>query len=105
MKQAPPFAFGQGSALGGGGLGRSVSSGMTGRLTIVDHRQTSPVLASNGRDIGYGDQRPVDSNTRSNRETQNLPPDASNTLYVEGFPPDCSRREVARILFFGSLML
>lgn len=27
-----------------------------------------------------------------------LPPDASNTLYVEGLPSDCSRREVARIL-------
>uniref|UniRef100_A0A2P2KDN5 RNA-binding protein 2 isoform X1 n=1 Tax=Rhizophora mucronata TaxID=61149 RepID=A0A2P2KDN5_RHIMU len=27
-----------------------------------------------------------------------LPPDATGTLFVEGLPPDCTRREVARIL-------
>lgn len=27
-----------------------------------------------------------------------LPPDASNTLFVEGLPPKCTRREVSRIL-------
>ncbi|KAH0773608.1 hypothetical protein KY290_010745 [Solanum tuberosum] len=27
-----------------------------------------------------------------------LPPDASNTLYIEGLPPENSRREVAHIL-------
>ncbi|KAF7816663.1 RNA-binding protein 1-like isoform X3 [Senna tora] len=27
-----------------------------------------------------------------------LPPDATNTLFVEGLPPNCTRREVARIL-------
>lgn len=27
-----------------------------------------------------------------------LPPDASPTLYVEGLPANCTRREVARIL-------
>jgi hypothetical protein len=27
-----------------------------------------------------------------------LPPDASNTLFIEGVPTDCTRREVSRIL-------
>lgn len=27
-----------------------------------------------------------------------LPPDASNTLYIEGIPTGCTRREVSRIL-------
>lgn len=50
----------------------------------------------NGRDMGFD---PLDSVDRRNREPLPLPPDASNTLYVEGLPSNCSRREVARILF------
>lgn len=51
----------------------------------------------NGRDMGGGFD-PLDSvDRRSNREPLPLPPDASNTLYVEGLPPNCSRREVAHI--------
>lgn len=50
----------------------------------------------NGRDMGFD---PIDSVDRRNREPLPLPPDASNTLYVEGLPSNCSRREVARILF------
>lgn len=38
-----------------------------------------------------------DGRTRS-RELVPLPPDASSTLYIEGLPPDCTKREVARIL-------
>lgn len=53
----------------------------------------------NGRDMGGGFD-PLDSvDRRSNREPLPLPPDASNTLYVEGLPSNCSTREVARILF------
>ena len=33
------------------------------------------------------------------RSEMNLPPDASNTLFVEGLPANCSRREVSRILW------
>lgn len=61
----------------------------------------SPDLAPNGRNIEYGNHLPVDPMSRPGRETVPLPPDASNTLYVEGLPPDSSRREVARILFIG----
>ena len=32
------------------------------------------------------------------RPEVSLPPDASNTLFVEGLPSDCTRREVSRIL-------
>ncbi|XP_018508254.1 nuclear speckle RNA-binding protein A isoform X2 [Brassica rapa] len=48
----------------------------------------------NGRDMGFD---PIDSVDRRNREPLPLPPDASNTLYVEGLPSNCSRREVAHI--------
>ncbi|XP_010524183.1 PREDICTED: nuclear speckle RNA-binding protein A-like [Tarenaya hassleriana] len=34
---------------------------------------------------------------RSSHDILPLPPDASNTLYVEGLPSNCSRREVAHI--------
>ncbi|CAA7013485.1 unnamed protein product [Microthlaspi erraticum] len=40
---------------------------------------------------------PPESVERRNREPLPLPPDASNTLYVEGLPSNCSRREVAHI--------
>ncbi|KAK4481935.1 hypothetical protein RD792_012848 [Penstemon davidsonii] len=32
-----------------------------------------------------------------------LPPDASNTLFVEGFPAACTRREASRILFIHDI--
>ncbi|XP_022993915.1 RNA-binding protein 2-like isoform X1 [Cucurbita maxima] len=57
----------------------------------------SPDLALNGRNIEYGNHLPVDSTNRPIRETVPLPPDATNTLYVEGLPSDSSRREVAHI--------
>ncbi|XP_047321773.1 RNA-binding protein 1-like isoform X2 [Impatiens glandulifera] len=39
----------------------------------------------------------VDSVPRSSRERLPLPPDATSTLYVEGLPSDCKKREVAHI--------
>lgn len=38
----------------------------------------------------------------SGRVDRSLPPDATSTLFVEGLPSNCTRREVARILSFGS---
>lgn len=49
-----------------------------------------------GRGLGFGQQDLVG---RPSRELLRLPPDASNTLFVEGLPSNCSRREVSRILF------
>ena len=57
-----------------------------------------PDLAPNGRAVGFGGQLPLDAMVRPGRETAPLPPDASNTLYVEGLPSNCTKREVARIL-------
>lgn len=64
----------------------------------------APDAAPNGRDGGYGGQRLVDTMARPVRDTVPLPSDASNTLYVEGLPPNSSKREVARILFYHVLM-
>lgn len=75
------------------------------RLTTANHalmgRHGDVVrdLARNGQNIGFVDQLPVDEMARPGQERTPLPPDASNTLYVEGLPPDSTRREVARILF------
>ncbi|KAJ8541527.1 hypothetical protein K7X08_002343 [Anisodus acutangulus] len=55
-----------------------------------------PELAPNGRAMVFSGQLPVESMPRR-RETLPLPPDASNTLYIEGLPSDSSRREVAHI--------
>ncbi|KAF0902389.1 hypothetical protein E2562_016228 [Oryza meyeriana var. granulata] len=50
-----------------------------------------PVMAGggmDGRNMGFGGGMPEPP----------LPPDASNTLFIEGIPTDCARREVSRIL-------
>ncbi|CAH8354667.1 unnamed protein product [Eruca vesicaria subsp. sativa] len=57
-------------------------------------RRGGGVHGLNGRDMGFD---PLDSVDRRNRDPLPLPPDASNTLYVEGLPSNCSRREVAHI--------
>lgn len=63
---------------------RPVAGGLTGR-PVEDAR----MVGMDGRTSGYGGGRPEVP----------LPPDASSTLFVEGLPADCSRREVSRILF------
>ncbi|XP_077248500.1 RNA-binding protein 2-like [Tasmannia lanceolata] len=47
-----------------------------------------PGFAGKGRNMGFGGGRP---------EPPPLPPDASNTLFVEGLPANCTRREVSHI--------
>ncbi|KAK8692165.1 hypothetical protein V6N13_075642 [Hibiscus sabdariffa] len=61
------------------------------------HGYAASDLAPNGLNVGYGNQLPVDAMSRLGRDTVPLPPDASNTLYVEGLPSDSTRREVAHI--------
>nr|VDD37202.1 unnamed protein product [Brassica oleracea] len=53
-----------------------------------------PDFGPNGRGLGFGQQDLVG---RPSRELLRLPPDASNTLFVEGLPSNCSRREVSHI--------
>lgn len=66
---------------------------------IGRHGGGGPDLAPNGRGMNYGFQPPMDPVSRHGPEPALLPPDASPTLYIEGLPSDCTRREVARILF------
>ncbi|KAJ6709210.1 NUCLEAR SPECKLE RNA-BINDING PROTEIN A-RELATED [Salix koriyanagi] len=100
--QAPTFASREASAMGGAGFARGIGGGMSG-LPIADSavmtrpRSAGLDLPSNGRDVTFVRQRQEDRIASSDREMAHLPPDATNTLYVEGFPPDCSRREVAHI--------
>lgn len=51
----------------------------------------------NGRGSDF-DIHPTDAVNKSSRGTLPLPRDASNTIYVEGLPSDCTKREVSRIL-------
>ncbi|KAJ6835409.1 uncharacterized protein M6B38_332180 [Iris pallida] len=68
-------------------LGESVRPVTGGMNHPVDdpHMRRAPGL--DGRMVGHGGGRPEVA----------LPPDASNTLYVEGLPADCTCREVSHI--------
>ncbi|XP_077234410.1 RNA-binding protein 1-like [Tasmannia lanceolata] len=83
---------GQISSYVAGDSGRSLIGGMTGHPT--DDPRMMGVggmdlgMAGKGRSMGFGGGRP---------ELPPLPPDASNTLFVEGLPADCRRREVSHI--------
>ncbi|XP_008790541.1 RNA-binding protein 1 isoform X2 [Phoenix dactylifera] len=70
---------------GGGESLRPVAGGMGGHP--VDDLRMMGVGGMDGRSVGYGSGRP---------ETP-LPPDASCTLFVEGLPANCTRREVSHI--------
>ncbi|XP_031278670.1 RNA-binding protein 2-like [Pistacia vera] len=95
------FPSGEASALGGARSGRGVSGGMAG-IPVADGVSGRPGIigrdmVSNGPSRDLDDRLPVETMARPGRETLPLPPDASNTLYVEGLPPDTTRREVAHI--------
>ncbi|KAJ6802251.1 putative RNA-binding protein 1 [Iris pallida] len=61
---------------------RPIAGGLTGRPV-----EDAPMVGMDVRTSGYGGGRPEAP----------LPPDASNTLFVEGLPANCSRREVSHI--------
>ncbi|TXG48568.1 hypothetical protein EZV62_024443 [Acer yangbiense] len=69
--------------------GRPMSGGMSGR-PVDDHRMgigsVDPGATVKDRTLGLG----------GGRAEVPLPPDATSTLFVEGLPSDCTRREVAR---------
>ncbi|XP_034229798.1 RNA-binding protein 2-like isoform X1 [Prunus dulcis] len=100
--QMSSHTSGETSTFGGTGLGRAVGGGMVG-LPMADQSvmgHPGPIasdLITNGRNMSFANQLPVDAMARPGRETAHLPPDASNTLYVEGLPPDSTKREVAHI--------
>ncbi|TYJ07608.1 hypothetical protein E1A91_A11G016900v1 [Gossypium mustelinum] len=79
------------SSYSGSQSGRPMSGGMPGRA-VDDPRMVGiggldPGQTIKDRTIGFGSGRPE----------PHLPPDASSTLFVEGLPPDCTRREVSHI--------
>ncbi|XP_058188963.1 RNA-binding protein 2-like [Rhododendron vialii] len=75
--------------------GRLPMDALNGRGMSFDGRL--PVDPRSGGGMGFDGRLPVDAMPRMSRETIPLPPDASNTLYVEGLPSDITRREVAHI--------
>ncbi|KAG6422544.1 hypothetical protein SASPL_119120 [Salvia splendens] len=73
--------------------GRSMSSGLGGHhhvddpraLGIVRPNPAAAAAAAKNRSLGVGGRPEIP-----------LPPDASSTLFVEGLPANCTRREVSR---------
>ncbi|KAJ0751490.1 hypothetical protein HanLR1_Chr05g0193961 [Helianthus annuus] len=59
-----------------------------------------PDLAAIARAFPFDHHSSLDLMARPPRETLPLPADASSTIYIEGLPSNCTRREVARILWF-----
>ncbi|XP_026665186.2 RNA-binding protein 1-like [Phoenix dactylifera] len=70
---------------GGGESLRPVAGGMGSHS--VDDMHMMGVGGIDGQSDGYGSGRPE----------MPLPPDASSTLFVEGLPANCTRREVSHI--------
>ncbi|TVU04710.1 hypothetical protein EJB05_47841 [Eragrostis curvula] len=85
-------------SVGANDTGRAVVGGMAGGMGAgmagypVDDRRMMGVVGMDGRGMGYGA-----------RPEPPLPPDASSTLYIEGLPANCTRREVS-LLFLSSSM-
>lgn len=84
---------------------QQVSSYGPGQSTrTIDGRVPSHSIDdSHVANIGGVDRR-TDAKDRilelsSRRSEHSLPPGATNTLFVEGLPSNCTRREVARILY------
>ncbi|XP_059628992.1 RNA-binding protein 2-like isoform X2 [Cornus florida] len=82
------------TSYGGGESVKPLSGGLSGHA-IDDPRDPrlmgigglDPGVTAKGRTLGFGGGRPEVS----------LPPDATSTLFVEGLPANCTRREVSHI--------
>lgn len=84
--------FQQVSSFGAGQSTRPIGGRISSR-SVDDSHVTSIGGVDPGKDKILG--------LSSGRADHSLPPDATNTLFVEGLPPNCTRREVARILSSG----
>lgn len=82
---------GQISSYGASDIGRPLTGGLPSRPIddprIMGAGGIDPAMSGKSRNIGFGGGRP----------DMPLPPDASNTLFVEGLPADCTQREVSHI--------
>ncbi|KAK4788564.1 hypothetical protein SAY86_019883 [Trapa natans] len=88
--------LGSGSGTAGGSFGMIPSFSKVNHTSMVHHGPLVQDLP-NSLNIGYGGQLPIDIAHMPGQEPVHLPPSASSTLYVEGLPPDTTRREVAHI--------
>ncbi|XP_031373385.1 RNA-binding protein 2-like [Punica granatum] len=101
--QLSSLTSGEASKFGGVGFNRTLDGGMSQLPTMMGHPGPGPQrldLPSNGLDGNFGGSLSIDPMSRPSmgREAAApLPPDASSTLYVEGLPSNCTRREVAHI--------
>ncbi|KAL3524425.1 hypothetical protein ACH5RR_017259 [Cinchona calisaya] len=81
------------SSYSGGESARSMNSGLGGHPVddprILGIGGSDPSISSKSRSMGVGGGR--------SELPRPLPPDASSTLFVEGLPANCTRREVAHI--------
>ncbi|KAK9944020.1 hypothetical protein M0R45_009604 [Rubus argutus] len=79
-------------------LGRPVGGGMADHSLMGCPGAVASDLISGDRNINLA-LLPVDAmpTLGPGCETATLPPDATNTLYIEGLPSDSTRREVAHI--------
>ena len=80
------------SSYGGGDSARPLGGGLSGHSVddprIMGIGVSDSAVTEKSRSMGLGSARPE----------RPLPPDASSTLFVEGLPANCTRREVSRIL-------
>jgi len=82
---------------GGGGLGPLAFGGMPDEASLMGGRMVPLDVGMGGRPGGLGlnGGAPEPDVLRGGLDV--LPPDASSTLFVDGLPQDCSRREAAHI--------
>ncbi|KAK1406843.1 hypothetical protein QVD17_38451 [Tagetes erecta] len=101
--QSTKLPSGEVRGYGVSGLGREVSGGIGGMhaLPLLDPvamaRGGLMDLAANGRAFLLDRHSPLELVARPPRDTLPLPADASSTIYIEGLPSNCTRREVAHI--------
>ncbi|KAI3820362.1 hypothetical protein L1987_07908 [Smallanthus sonchifolius] len=103
--QSAKLSSAEASGFGVSGLGRGVSGGITGMhshplldpVAMARGGPMGPDLAANGRAFPVDLHSPVNLMARPTRDTLPLPADASSTIYIEGLPSNCTRREVAHI--------
>lgn len=92
------YMFQQVSSYGAGQSARTFGGAVSNRS--VDDSYSHSIRGVDPNPITTAKEKPL--GLSSGRAERLLPPDATNTLYVEGLPSNCTRREVARILLFDS---
>jgi len=97
FKDKKLYIFHQISSYGSGQSNRTIGARVPNRSIDDSH-----VANIGGVDRGTNAKDKI-LGFSSGRADHSLPPDATSTLFVEGLPSNCTRREVARILSSGSL--